>query len=341
MFERPYEDILQEMIDDVPNHLDKREGGIIHTALAPTAKKVFDLFIQMDRVLELTFASTSEDIYLEQRTAELGIDRKPATYSIREGEFNVDVPIGSRFFVDNLHYVTLEQGKTVPMRCETAGEVGNIPIDGTTMMPIDNIPGLATAVIGRIISVGADVQDDEELYQQYFERISRPATSGNIYHYEQWTKQVSGIRAVKVFPLWDGPGTIKIMVVGSDGRAPSQEKVQEVFEHIETERPIGATVTAAPAIEREINISADLQLIEGKEVNEIKENYSQELATIFRNAAYQTDTVRYSQLATLVLEQSGVIDWQNFLVNGETSNVELSEDEIPVIGSVIFNEFQR
>jgi len=333
-FEREYEDILEELLADVPDNLDKREASIIYNALAPAAKKIFDLFIQLDRVLDLTFASTSEDIYLEQRTAELGIRRAPALKAKREGIFNIAVPVGSRFFIDDLYFKTIESGV---LECESEGEVGNLPVDGSTLLPIDNIPGLETATIGRIISPGTNEQSDEELYQRYMEKISQPATSGNIYHYSQWAKEVSGIRAVRVFPIWNGPGTVKVVVVGSDGRAPSPEKVQEVIEHIESERPIGADVTVIAATEVPIHITADVLIVDGSDIKDVISSYTDELVQILRTTAFVSDYVRYSRLATLILDQKGVGDWQNLKVNGLTSNIELGMEEIAVVGSVTFN----
>lgn len=339
MFEQPYEDILQEMLDDVPNHLDKREGSIIFTALAPAAKKVYDLQIQMDRVLELTFASTSEDEFLELRTKEMGISRNPAIAAIREGIFDIPVPKGSRFFVDDLYFVTQEEGREVPMLCDMSGEVGNIPVAGTSMLPVDNVPGLETATIGRIITPGSEEEPDEELYQRYVNRVSRPTTSGNIYHYMQWASEVPGVRIAKIFPTWDGPLTVKVVVVASNGMAPSPELIDQVYEHIEEERPIGADVTVAPAIERAIDVVADVQVQGNATIEEVKQGFIDNLKQLFLTTAFVTDTVRYARIATLILEQSGALDWQNLTINGVTSNIELGAEEIAILGDVTFNEF--
>lgn len=326
-------------MDGVPDHLDKREGGIIHTALAPVAKKHFDLLIKMDQVLNLTYASTSEGEFLENRTAELGVRREPALHAIREGLFDVVVPKGSRFFVDDLYYEVLEEGEEVPMRCETAGERGNLPIDGSDMMPVSNIPDLTQAKIGRIISAGEDEQTDEDLYRRYQNRVSRPPTSGNAYHYEDWALEVTGIGAVRVFPVWEGAGTVKVVVVSSNGRSPSPEKIEEVYNHIEDVRPIGVDVTVKPAIEKKVDVDAEVLLTGNVSLNDVVDGYIEDLTTIFRDTAFRTDTVRYSRLATLILEQDGVVDWQNLLINDGTQNVVLNDEEIAVLGSVTFSEF--
>lgn len=339
MFEQPYEDIVQELLDDVPNHLDKREGSIIFTALAPAAKKIYDLQIQLDRVLELTFASTSESDFLELRTAEMDVHRVKAVEAVREGIFNVRVPVGTRFYVNDLYYVTTEAGSTASMRCETPGEAGNIPVSGTDMLPASNVEGLETATMGRIITPGAEEQTDESLYATYVERISRPATSGNVYHYMQWAQEVTGVLRAKVIPTWDGPLTVKVILVANDGRAPSPELIQQTFDHIEEERPIGAEVTVSPAVEIGVDVTAEIQIQNTTSVEEVQNDFQEALAQEFRALAFQTETVRYARVAALLLEQPGVVDWGGLTINGLTSNIELSEEEIAVTGEVIFNEF--
>lgn len=45
MFEdKTYENILQEMLNRVPDDIDKREGSVIYDALAPTAYSIADLY---------------------------------------------------------------------------------------------------------------------------------------------------------------------------------------------------------------------------------------------------------------------------------------------------------
>ncbi|ANB58077.1 baseplate J-like family protein [Anoxybacillus sp. B7M1] len=338
MFEdRTFETILEEMLDDIPDDFDKQERSPIYIALAPAAKKLADAYVQLDRVLNLVFASTSEGEYLERRTSEIGVFKKRAIKAIREGIFNIPVDVGSRFFVDGVYYVVTEAGTNAKLQCEEAGTIGNKPPEGSVLLPLDNIDGLETAILGKIIAPGEEEEEDQYLYARYQEKASKPATGGNIYHYLQWAKEVPGIRAAKVFPRWQGKGTVRVVVVGSDGRAPSQEKVTEVFNRISNEMPIDVDLTVDTAVEVPINITADLILQPGVDIETIEFGYKTAIEKLFSDSALTTNTVRYSQLSSMILEQDGVIDYQNFLINDKTSNLILGDDEIAVVGTVIFN----
>ena len=46
-----YEEILQRMLDRVPNNIDKQEGSIISNALAPAAVELAQMYIEVERIL--------------------------------------------------------------------------------------------------------------------------------------------------------------------------------------------------------------------------------------------------------------------------------------------------
>ena len=48
--------ILERMMDRVPNNIDKREGSIIYDALAPAAVELAQMYIELDVILNETFA---------------------------------------------------------------------------------------------------------------------------------------------------------------------------------------------------------------------------------------------------------------------------------------------
>jgi uncharacterized phage protein gp47/JayE len=81
MFEQiTYEAIMDRMLSGVRNaapDVDIREGSLIFTAVAPVAAELMQMYIELDMVLNETFADTQSISYLERRAAERGIIRKP------------------------------------------------------------------------------------------------------------------------------------------------------------------------------------------------------------------------------------------------------------------------
>lgn len=76
------------MMNKISNDLDKREGSIIHNALAPAAQEVAKMYSDMDYFLKCTFASPDmPDEFLDLRVAEEGLKREKATYAIKKDTF--------------------------------------------------------------------------------------------------------------------------------------------------------------------------------------------------------------------------------------------------------------
>ena len=74
-----YEGILDRMLARVrmaEPELDTREGSLIYTALAPAAVEMQLMYIELDTVLNETFADTQSLPYLTRRAAERGVTAK-------------------------------------------------------------------------------------------------------------------------------------------------------------------------------------------------------------------------------------------------------------------------
>lgn len=80
-----------------------------------------------------------------------------------------------------------------------------------------------------------------------------PHTSGNEAHYKEWALSVNGVGAVRVTPLWRGPGTVLVLIAGFDRRPVDDAIVADCAKHIQTQRPVGADVTVASAVAVEVD----------------------------------------------------------------------------------------
>jgi uncharacterized phage protein gp47/JayE len=335
-----YEAILQRMLARVPDTIDKREGSIIYDALAPAAMELQLMYIELDTMLKLAFADTSSGDYLEMRAGEMGIERIAATYALRKAFFYaqndvpMDVLIGTRFTIDNLNYVTVEKVSTGQFRlqCETAGEAGNIPFG--PLIPIDYIDGLVKAELADILTPGEDEETDTSLLERYHFRVRQPITSGNVYHYKQWAREVAGVGDAKVFPLWNGNGTVKVAIADSGMQPASSALVATVAEYIETVRPIGATVTVVSAAGKTVNVAAKVVLAPGYALQAVYDAFLTAVDGYLREIAFSISYVSYAKIGTLLLAISGVDDYSDLRLNGVAANITLAGEEIPVLGNI-------
>lgn len=338
--DKTFENILNSMLSRVPDELDKREGSIIFNALAPAAYELAQAYFYMENLFKLAFIDTSVGEYLTRLCTQYGVNRKPATQAIRKGVFTdgsnnpFDVPINARFGIGGIVYKAdkkISDG-IYEMRCEITGSIGNIPAGN--LLPIDNIPGLGYAQISDVIVPGEDEESDESLRERTLTRIRLPSASGNANDYKLWALEVSGVGDAKIFPLWNGPGTVKVVIIDSNKQPASNEIVNAVATHIEENRPIGANVTVVPATQKIINISATIMIAQGYFLQDVTTNFILKVKTYLKDIALKTSYVSYAKIGTVLLETEGVIDYSGLLINGSTSNISLAEDEVATLGNV-------
>lgn len=357
MFEdQTFETILTRMMNRVSNTLDKREGSIIYTALAPIAAELAQAYADLDVFMRLTFAQTADGEYLTRRAAEFGVNRRPATPARRQGLFYgagdapIDVPIGSRFGIDGLIYAVVSKVSTgiYVLECETAGTVGNQPFGA--LLPVEYIAGLARAELGTVLVPGEDEEDDESLRQRLYAAVNEPPFGGNVADYKQKIGVMEGVGGVKVFPVWQGGGTVKCTIIASDWSSPAPTLVSEVQEAIDPTpqgegyglAPIGHTVTIAGVQSVTINVETTVTLADGVTVGQvqgpIEEVIETYLLSLRKDWASQSQlVVRISQIESAILTVPGVIDVTGTTLNGSAANVTLDAEEIPVLGTVTIN----
>lgn len=348
--DRDRDAILEDMLGIVRDDIDKHEGSVVHDMLAPPAEEHEMLGYALDAILENGFMDTAQAWYVDMHAAVLGIDRKPAVAATgflaiqdRPGTpINIGTVVTAELesgivTLQTIEYAAVpEAGEIiVPAVAIDGGETGNIP--AYTVLSSTDLPN-ALIVNPSPFTGGVDAESDEDLKRRYELRARRPITSGNPYHYELWAREVEGISDARVTPLWDGPGTVKVTVINSDGRAPTSEQVEEVAVHINQpdKKPIGATVTVVAIKEVSVDITAELELEGGLLIEDIRESVEQSIAQYLAEAGTE---VRYSQIARALLRTEGVKDYHNVQIGTDgilgVDNILVSADDVAVVGRVI------
>lgn len=339
MFEVNENDILSRMLDGIPKDIDTRkDSSLIYNALAPAAQEMSRIRSDMDRFLSYSFISKDmPEEYLDYRAMEYGLTRKPATYAIKLGIFTdvdgklMDIPLNSRFSIDKINYGAIEKIETgkYKMQCEILGIAGNYPIGD--LLPIEYVEELGTAKLSEILEPGVDMEDNEKLFNRLMLKVKTPATSGNKYDYLNWALAVDGVGAAKVFPLANGPGTVKVVIADSNKKAASSDLVEKTAAYIEELRPIGATVTVASAIEKPLKITANITIVNGLNLGNVKAEFDGLISEYLKEAAFKTSSISIAKIGNILLNTTGVLDYQDLKVNGSTSNISLADEEIPVL----------
>ncbi len=328
-----YENILEDMLSRITSDVDKREGSIVYDALAPCAYQLAQAYFLLNGYSDLLFIDSSIGKYLDLKAVEYGISRKTANNAVRKIETTGAVDIGTRWGINNTTYEVIEilSENEYGAICEQSGEIGNTY--SGTLENIDNVSGVL-AMLTEIIISGEDEEADDNLRKRLYAKIQTPPSSGNAYHYRQWALEVTGVGDAKIFPLWNGPGTVKAVVIDSDKQPAPVAMIADVAKHIEDSRPIGAEVSVVSGVAKVINIKVKLNLVSGWSLQRVKDSFGEALRKYFQEIAFSLSYVSHAKIGTLLLGIDGVLDYSDLQLNDSNFNIELSEDEIPVVGSV-------
>lgn len=344
-----YDVIMARLLAAVPDTLDKREGSFIWDSLSPAALELAQVYIQMDLMLQYGFAQTTYGQYLDYRAGEHGLTRKAATKASGQvsitGSNGTVIAAGSLFATGaGVRFETLaetiigEAGSiTADIRAVEAGTRGNVPAATITVIPV-SIAGVTAVTNESPTTGGTDQETDVALLERLLEKVRTPATSGNVAHYLQWAKSVSGVGDAKVYPTWDGNGTVKVVVIDANKEPASAEIVSDVEDYIAEVRPIGATVTVVAATALDIDVVATLTLATGAVLADVKAAFEAALDSHLQQIAFKQSYVSYAQVGSLLLDAPGVLDYSNLTMNTGTGNVAIGDTQVAVKGTVTLNE---
>ena len=349
-----FETILNRMLAKVPGTEDKREGSPIYDALAPSAAEMALMYIELDVVLNETFADTASREYLIKRAADRGITPTAATKAVLKGEFKdssglpCNITLGSRFSLDSLNYSASEKisDGVYKMECETAGTAGNSNFGA--IIPVEYIAGLASAQLTELLIPGENEEETEALRTRYFSSLNSPSFGGNQADYKEKTNSIAGVGGVKVYPAWNGGGTVKLVILDSEFKAPTQTLIDDVQTTIDPVvnaglgmglAPIGHTVTVEGATAITVDIATSITLQDGFAWEDIKSAAEAKISVYFSelSSTWQDNTnliVRVSQIEVRLLDVTGIIDVQNTSINGLQQNLVLGENCIPKLGVI-------
>lgn len=346
------ETILTRMLNNINTSLNKKEGSFIFDAISPVSIELAQAYAELDKILELGFAQTTYGRFLDYRAEEHGLTRKVATYSkgiiTIIGSSNLEIPKGSifasklgiQFATDNVATIEVDGTVDVSVTAVRAGKSGNLPAQAICEMSLP-ISGITSITNSEGTTGGNDEESDEALLDRLLLKVREPATSGNEYHYLQWAREVNGVGDAKVFPRWDGNGTIKVFIINESKEPADAQLVQNTTDYIDNVRPIGAEVTVESASELLINIEAQIKAASGYSLSELQLSIEETVKEYLKEIVFEKTTIYISQIGFKISNISGVDAYTGLKINGSTDDIELiyekDNTQVPVLGTVALN----
>lgn len=338
------EQILSRLLSEISDEFDKTVGSFFYDINKPVSGEMADIKKRNEEILKNGFAITAEGIYLDNKVAEQGIKRKSATCALVDvkitGTPGAIITEGDKVASDTITFTVMETKEIkeigeviVRAVCDVPGKLGNVPVGAINRFPV-TLTGLVEVINTTPATDGFDEETDDELRTRYFEKVSLPATSGSKYHYVMWAKEVSGVGDAKCIPLWNGNGTVKVIIINSEKGVASEELISEVTQHIEENRPIGAEVTVESASPLVIDISVALVLSNGVDTETAKTRISESITKYLQKNTFSTTYISYAQIGGCILSCDEVKDYGNLTLNDDIDNIPVSDTQVPVLGVI-------
>ena len=346
-----YDSVLNRLLDDMASRypeVDTRQSSLAYNAVVASATEIANLYSEQDTFARETFAETATREGLVEKLHEIGLVAQDATYGEFEGEFNIPIEIGTRFNNDLYNYSVIELIKEpsgadeyyhYKLLCDTAGSAPNNTFGNLT--PIDYVQDLEWAQLTNLIKAGEDEEDTEAMRIRYFYAVNNSHTDGNVAQYKYWADEFDGVGRSKIFPCWNGVGTVKVSIVSSAGRAVSSSLLKDFQNYLdpgskglgEGQAPIGAKVTCTTATERKVNVVANIKLADGyTDVTTI--DTTKVLTDFFSEIAYVDSSVNFMKLGALLMTVDGIKSVESLTLNGSSGNLALGDEVVPVLGTV-------
>lgn len=348
--EKTYENIMDEMLDNIDNSVDTRQGSVIYDAISPVAMELEQVYSDIGLIGDECFADTASYYYLIKLAAERGIFVKEGSNAVLKIQITPDdlkIPMGTEFNIGEMNYVITEDfGKgTYAITCTESGTGGNSVTDD--IIPLEDIEGLETVEFEGILAAGTDDEEEEALRERYFDSFKEVAFGGNRAEYKEKANEISSVGGCKVIPVWNGGGTVKIVILGADHQpAPASviQEVQDLFDPTEDGTgvglaPIGHVVTVVTAGETVVDINSQITFMDGYAWDDIKDTFRSMVMDYFCALCREWEdseklVVRTGQIESILLSIMGVDNVIEVKLNGNAGNLVIDEYNIPKVGEM-------
>lgn len=347
--DKTYDALLAECKSIISDGILKSEGSLVHNAASIVAMECERLYMQADYLLEQLDPDTADYDNLLKLCAQRGIYPSDATHAIVKIVADAPLPVGSRYNLSIYNYTVIEAMSATEYKaqCETAGSAPNACLG--TVTPITYVADLNEAKITEILVEGEDATTQAELLKEYKDSFSNSAFGGNVEQYKEEADKFDGIGGSKVHPVWNGAGTVKVVVISSDYNAVSSELIAKMQDEFCREpqkgygiAPIGHDVTVVSVSTKDVAISTKITYSSGASWDTIGgkitaaiESYLLSLREAWADGDELTSTIVYvSRIEAKILEVEGVLDVGDTTLNGSAKNLELPWDTIPMLGGI-------
>ncbi len=326
--------IQARMIENLPDGIDKTEAGFAWDLTKPAALEIAEFSqYKLALALRMMFSLWAVGSWLDWHATENDLSRKAASYAVGvvtvTGTAGTVIPAGFEFATE----ATVNSSSKIYVSDEAAaiGEDGTVDIAvtaaeagvdyntgaDTVCLMVNSISGIVSITNAEVITGGADEETDDELRQRVIYAERNGSFTGCDGDYVRWALEVSGVGGAKVYPEWNGAGTVKVLIEDADGNAANDELCEKVYDYIVSPddrsarlAPIGAEVTVASIEFFNVNITYSYTPTSSASDDDSKEaieaEFEEAAAEYINVTARESLTISYNKIYALLAGIEGV-----------------------------------
>ena len=357
-------DIISRMINAIPSRYDTAEGSIVYDLLAAFATELESSYAALDEVALQVYPQTATGDFLDAISESFGVERRPATKAVGAvtfiGTTGTVVPVGTRvstlltapdvgepIFFETTEEITLTNVVDVvngysdgsaAIICTDFGVSGNVSAESIARIE-DNVSGLISVTNDDAAAGGRDEQDDDDLRESLLNRVRNGRGAGTAGDYEAAALSVNGIDTVVIEPLWDGNGTVRVIVMDADSAPVLSTLVPLAQVAIDAVTPVGADVTVVTPATAELDFVVDVVLDDGLTTSEVEAGVESAIADYLKTVA-PNGTVYLTEVSAVIVQASGIVDldFSSLTIEGSAANYDLADNTKGVLGSLTLGE---
>lgn len=363
---------LNLMLDNVPDDIDQREGSIIYDALAPAAMVMAQQSLDRANIIKQTYIKTAQGQFLDYRAAEHGTARYAATQTEVKAKFLDsdgnpinNVQMGDKFasIGETPIFYTIQKVNddlTAEMTADEPGTIANSYIG--QILPVTSNDSLSWAEITEIVAPARDEETDDHLRDRLLQSDDWIAYGGNITDYLAMLSKIKEVGAGQVYPVWNGPGTVKLAIVDNNlmpASADLVKKVKNIIDPIDSEgngyglAPIDHQVTVVAPMPLKINVTASINIDGNHGVDIVKAKIKTAIEAYFKllrqtwNRVDPTmgrgyaQTIYRSKVLSQIMMIEGVVNSSVPKLNNADNDIALTfnnqTSQLPVLGEVVLD----
>ena len=363
---------LNLMLDNVPDDIDQREGSVIYDALAPAAMVMAQQSLARANIIKQTYIKTAQGQFLDYRAAEHGTARYAATQTEVKAKFLDsdgnpinNVQIGDQFasIGETPIFYTVQKindDLTGELTADDPGTAANSYIG--QVLPVTSNDSLSWAEITEIVAPARDEETDDHLRDRLLRADDWIAYGGNITDYLAMLGKISEVGAGQVYPVWNGAGTVKLVIVDNNlmpASADLVKKVKNIIDPTDNESqgyglaPIDHQVTVVAPTPLTVNIAATVSIDGTHGVDLVKAEIKAAIGQYFKSLRGNWNTINpetgrgyaqtiyRSKILSQIMMVDGVVNASVPTLNESDQDITLvfnnQTSQLPVLGEVVLD----